>query len=58
MEAKDFLEQELLRQDGNPARVARDLEQINAAIQIIDRVTDLWKHSPKPYDWQPTAGKG
>jgi hypothetical protein len=56
MEARAFLEQELLRQDGNPARVVRDLEEIASAIGVIEKVTQLWDHSPKPYDWQPATG--
>jgi hypothetical protein len=57
-EARDFLERELLKQDGSTAKVARDLEQIGEAIKHIDRVTDVWKHSPKPHDWEQPADQG
>jgi hypothetical protein len=57
-EAREFLERELLKKEGNTTRVIRDLEQINQAIGHIDQVTDVWKHSPKPHDWEQPAGEG
>jgi hypothetical protein len=57
-EARDFLERELLKKEGNTTRVIRDLEEISDAIKHIDQVTDMWKHSPRPFDWEQPAGEG
>lgn len=57
LEARDFLEQELLKKDGNTARVMRDLEQIGEAVGYIDKVTEVWKYNPKPFDWERPVGQ-